>query len=86
MRSFRVSSHARIEATRRGISQEVLESVVQHPQQVVPAWGGRVIHQSRIKSEGRQFLIRAVVAETAEESIVVTVYRTGKIDKYWRVQ
>lgn len=84
MKSLRISSHARNEALRRGIPLEVLESVVRNPQQVVPALGNKVVHQSRMNIEGKEFLIRAVVAETAEENVVVTVYRTSKIDKYWR--
>jgi len=30
------------------------------------------------------YLLRAVVATEKEPPVVVTVYRTGKIEKYWR--
>jgi hypothetical protein len=85
MKPFRISLHARNEALRRGIPVEVLESVASNPQQVVPAWGGRVVHQSRMMSQDKECLIRVVVAEKNEERVVVTVYRTSKIDKYWRM-
>jgi hypothetical protein len=43
------------------------------------------IFQSRLEfGDGRMYLLRAVVAMEKEPSVVVTVYRTGKIEKYWR--
>jgi hypothetical protein len=85
MKSLRISLHARNEALRRGIPAEVLESVVRNPQQVLPTWGDRIIHQSRIAILDKEFLIRAIITEKSGERVVVTVYRTSKIDKYWRM-
>jgi hypothetical protein len=43
------------------------------------------IFQSRLEfGDGRMYLLRAVVAMEKEPPVVVTVYRTGKIEKYWR--
>jgi len=69
--TFTLSRHAQEEIQRRAIPLALLESVLQHPQQVVPAQGG-----------GRIFLLRAIVADNVDPAIVVTVYRTSKISKY----
>jgi hypothetical protein len=54
------------------------------PAQAVPECGGLVAYQSRITLDGRMFLVRAIADDRAEPTIVVTVYRTSKIAKYWR--
>ena len=41
-------------------------------------------YQSQLDFGGRIFLVRAIVAEDVVPNLVVTVYRTSKISKYWR--
>jgi ribosomal protein S17 len=43
-----------------------------------------VARQSRVELEGKQYLVRVVVAEQPDATVVVTVYRTSRIGKYWR--
>lgn len=33
---------------------------------------------------GKVFLVRAIVDDAVSPAVVVTVYRTAKISKYWR--
>jgi len=33
---------------------------------------------------GKTFLLRAIVADDNEPAVVVTAYRTHKINKYWK--
>jgi hypothetical protein len=52
---------------------------------VVPERGGKKAYQSQLDfGSGKIFLVRAIVDETVSPLIVVTVYRTSKITKYWR--
>jgi len=81
--TFTLSRHAQEEIQRRAIPLALLESVLQHPQQVVPAQGGKKAYQSQLDlGGGRIFLLRAIVADNVDPAIVVTVYRTSKISKY----
>jgi hypothetical protein len=84
MKPVRFSDHARLEIVRRDIPFEVVEQVLGSPEQVVPEHGGLVVRQSRVESEGKQYLVRVVVAEQPDAAVVVTAYRTSKIGKYWR--
>lgn len=69
---------------RRGIPMAFLEAVLQHPQQVVPEVGGKKAYQSQFDfGGGRSFLLRAIVIDDVDPAVVVTVYRTSKIGKYW---
>jgi hypothetical protein len=80
---IQISSHARFEMARRGISTADVIRTVRHPGQVVPSIKGRGIYQSLIGRAGR-LLLRVVVKETGDTYLVVTAYKTSKIAKYWR--
>jgi hypothetical protein len=46
---------------------------------------GRRAYQSQLDfTNGKVYLVRAIVDEGFEPSVVVTVYRTSRISKYWR--
>jgi hypothetical protein len=63
----------------------MLESVLENPQQVLAERGGKKAYQSQLDfGGGKIFLLRAIVDETVDPAMVVTVYRTSKIGKYWR--
>jgi hypothetical protein len=82
---FILSHHAQLEMARRGIPLDLLESVLQQPQQVVPEREGKKAYQSQLDfGGGKIFLLRAIVNDDVDPAIVVTVYRTSKIAKYWR--
>jgi hypothetical protein len=82
---YKLSRHARLEMERRGISLDLLEHVLQNPQQIVSEARGKKTYQSVVDFQNRKFLVRVIVADTVAPPIVVTVYRTSKIHKYWRM-
>lgn len=55
------------------------------PEQVVQGSRYRKVYQSRIVADGRTYLVRLVVEDGQQPPVIVTVYRTSKIEKYWRV-
>jgi hypothetical protein len=81
--NFIISDHASIEIQRRKIRLEDVKQVLNHPQQVIPVRQARKIHQSIIEMDGKSYLLRLIVDE-GDTNILVTVYRTSKIQKYWR--
>ncbi|MDO9371961.1 MAG: DUF4258 domain-containing protein [Gammaproteobacteria bacterium] len=82
---FRLSKHALEELGRRDIPRDLLEQVLQNPQQILPERGGKKIYQSQVEfGGGKIFLLRAIVKDEIEPAVVITVYRTSKIEKYWR--
>ncbi|MFI5331473.1 MAG: DUF4258 domain-containing protein [Desulfobaccales bacterium] len=83
--NFKLSRHAKQEMERRAIPIKLLESVLKNPQQVIEQVDGKQVYQSQLDfGDGRIFLLRAVVVEFGDFTLVVTVYRTKKIGKYWR--
>ncbi len=83
---FILSHHAQLEMVRRRIPFDLLEPMLQRPEQIVPEKRGRKGYQSRVDfGDGKLFLLRAIVEDAVDPANVVTVYRTSKISKYWRV-
>jgi mRNA-degrading endonuclease RelE of RelBE toxin-antitoxin system len=83
---YNFSRHAQTEMERRKISVDLVESVLDNPQQVISEKEGRKAYQSKIDVGGRAFLLRVIVVDDVEPVVVITVYKTSKIDKYWRAE
>ena len=80
-----IKEHASFVAERREISEELIKSVVQNPQQKIPSKKGRIIVQNKYydKMENKEMLIRVIGTETSEKFDVITAYKTSKVSKYW---
>jgi hypothetical protein len=84
---FRLSRHAKEEMQRRAIPLSLVESLFQQPQQILSERGGKKAYQSQLDfGGGRIFLLRAIVDDSVDPAVVVTVYRTSKISKYWSIK
>ncbi len=91
---YTLSVHAREQMQARDLPLDVIEDIINTPEQILEGEAGRRIYQSRLNmifyppngSPGRlkMFLIRLVVADNQDPAVIVTVYQTTKIDKYWR--
>jgi len=84
---YRLTEHAKEEMARRQISQENVANVLAAPEQIEAVRQGRSVYQSRIKTDKppQTYLLRVFVDVDREPPEVVTVYRTSKVTKYWRV-
>lgn len=83
--NFRFSKHAESEVVLRQIPRELVEEVLRQPQQIVPERPPKKAYQSQVDfGGGRIFLLRVIVDDTIEPAMVVTLYRTKKINKYWK--
>jgi hypothetical protein len=80
--AYRFSDHAREEAERRGIPLEVLQSILEAPEQIVEVHSQRRAYQSKVMMDNKLYVVRAIV-ELTNPLTVITVYRTSKIGKYW---
>ena len=78
-----LSKHVQQEMQRRGIPLAVVDSVLVAPAQKMPEHGDVVCYQSKVQINGKPYLVRLMVNEKTAK--VVTVYRTSKINKYWRI-
>lgn len=66
------------------ISEADLDQVLRIPDQLLRISPVRLVLQSIITVTGKRYLFRAFVDTDREPATVVTIYRTSKIEKYWR--
>ncbi|MDH5669821.1 MAG: DUF4258 domain-containing protein [Nitrospira sp.] len=81
---FQFSKHVLEELEKRKIPQKLVEHTLNAPEQKVPEVDGIMCYQSRVEISGKAYLLRVMVNETMSPAVVVTMYRTSKISKYWR--
>ena len=81
---FHFSKHVHEELERRKIPRALMDQVLQAPEQKVPEVDDITCYQSRVEIGGKLNLLRVMVNETVNPPVVVTVYRTNKISRYWR--
>jgi hypothetical protein len=81
---YSLSRHAEWELSRRQISRAPLESALANPEQRLQQPNGTEIRQSRsILGMGNAVTESdSIIGEGSH--LVVTAYRTSKVDKYWR--
>ena len=84
--TYSLTDHARFEMARRQISEAEVESVLAVPEQTECVREGRAVYQSRIElgEPSKTYLLRVVVDVDRQPAEVVTVYRSSKVQKYWR--
>lgn len=81
--NYGFSKHVQEEAARRGIPWAVVEAVLAAPEQIVGELGTVVCYQSRMTINSKPYLVRVMVEAGKQPPLVVTVYRTSKVGKYW---
>ena len=83
--NYRLSRHAKEEAARRQIPSSWIESVLASPEQQIQESDAKIVLQSRLQDDrGKMYLVRAILATDKTPPVVITIYRTSKIQKYWR--
>jgi len=82
--NYHITHHAKEELQRRNIPQILLDQVLNDPQQIVSGRYGRKIFQSQLDfGADKMYLLRVIVDDRTDPAVVLTAYRTSRIDKYW---
>lgn len=81
-----ISGHAREQMEERGITEEMVFSIIENPQQTIAQGENKLIYQSiwYFEGEAKEFLVRVFVNIVKIPNLVITVYLTSKVEKYWR--
>lgn len=79
-----ISPHAEEQIRFRKLSRDRVVQVTTAPEEIISAKGERYFAQSRFREKGKEYLLRVLVEKTKDKLIVVTVYPTSKVRKYWR--
>jgi len=77
---FTFTPHALEQIQKRGIPLQTVLTVLNEPEQIVPAKNERSAYQSKVEMSDGDYLLRLIVEP---DGTVVTIYLTSKIEKYW---
>jgi hypothetical protein len=81
--NFSYSNHALEQMKLRNLSMVLVEEVLKDPDEVIQ-YEDLSIYQAIVEAgKSKKYLIRVFVNIKKEPALVVTVYRTSKIDKYY---
>ncbi|MEW5829499.1 MAG: DUF4258 domain-containing protein [Chloroflexota bacterium] len=83
---FIFTAHALMEMQRRGIAEKDVAKTLVEPEQMEIVRPGRVVFQKKIDlgEPPKTYILRVFVDTDRKRPEVVTVYRTSKVEKYWR--
>jgi hypothetical protein len=82
--AVRLTPYAEGRRFKRKIPIDRVLEVVNRPGQV-SVERGRKVGQSRFaRTNGREYLLRVIFEEHGSDVIVVSLYETSKVAKYWR--
>ena len=74
------------EMARRNISREEVKMVLETPEQMDMVREGRAVYQAKydMGDPPKTYILRVFIDVDRKPPYIVTVYRTSKIEKYWR--
>lgn len=80
--NIQYSNHAKEELIRRKISKEIIEGIVNDPDQILKVEDDIIIYQSIIEFDNKKKYLVRVIANKKNPKTIITVYKTSKIKKY----
>ncbi len=79
---FDISKHARDQLQLRGIKESTVLEILNNPGQII-VQDDKTLYQSIITEFGKSYLIRIFVNHIKVPNLVITAYKTSKIEKYY---
>jgi hypothetical protein len=76
------SRHSLLQMSARGISEEVVLTVIQFPNHIVQQDQSIMVYTKLIEEDEKRYIYRVFVNITKKPQLVITVYKTSKINKY----
>jgi hypothetical protein len=76
-----LSKHAKEQMRIRGISEDIIWKIISD-NKIFTTENGVTIYHGFIQNQKKLYLIRIFVNESVNPNLVITVYRTSKINKY----
>lgn len=82
---FILSQYAREELTKRKIPIQILELILDYPEDIIEEDGLKVYQGIFTANNNKIYLVRVYVNDLVEPNKIVTVYFTSKLNKYRRL-
>lgn len=83
MVGYTFSKHAMEQIAKRGIREDIVMKVLSNPDQIIKLRSKHIYQALIITETAEKFLIRVFVNCEVIPNIIITAYKTSKIDKYY---
>lgn len=80
--NFTFSKHARERINDRGLKHNIISTVLSNPDHIVQESDCKQVFQKRVKENESTFLYRVFINICKQPPLVITAYKTSKVDKY----
>ena len=80
--NIRFSKHGEDQMKRRNISKILVFNVLKHPDRVIRDESEIWIYQKKVNENGVIYLYRVFINPLKEPTLVITTYKTSKVNKY----
>lgn len=82
--AVRLTPYAEKRRLGRKIALDRVLEVLSNPGQVLVERGRKVAQGRQTRADGREYLLRVIFEEHGDDIVVVSMYETSKLAKYWR--
>lgn len=79
---YKFSKHALERIRARGIVKDSVSLIIEHPESIVEQSDCTKVFQKLIEEENTKYLYRVFVNICKKPNLIITAYKTSKIDKY----
>ncbi len=77
--------HAEERRKERKINKDLVKEAILHPDEVISRGKTMIVHKKYFNSyKKKEYLLRVFLEEKESKKVVVSLYRTSKISKYFR--
>jgi hypothetical protein len=80
--SFQYSKHSLEQIKLRELDQGIIDALLENPDQIIKQGNHSVFFQKLVKQDNKLYLYRVLVNTEKQPQLVITAYKTSKIEKY----
>jgi hypothetical protein len=84
MKKIQWSLHARERLVEREIDKKLVETAIKESDQIITIGKQKIFHKRYYNANNKEYLLRIFTEEHINKIYIRSVYRTSKINKYWR--
>jgi len=81
-KGFIFSDHSHEQLKRRELTKSTVIDIINSPAKIIKEKGEVIVFQKIVKENNKSYLYRVFVNKKKTPPIVITAYKTSKLDKY----
>ncbi len=80
--NFQFSKHSIEQIKIRGLSIDIISELIENPDKTITHISGTIIYQKLVNEDNKYYIYRVFINKEKKPPLVITAYKTSKIEKY----